>query len=233
MQSGADHLVDRVRLIGRDDPERVVAARTHLEHRAPLAQLGDQRRVFEDADAVTDALRAELGDRRADALRSRSLTRMRDDVHPGIACLAIGLREELRRELRFEPAQTDAEDQSAFVSLDRHLPDGELRVGRFARDVGDEADRRPGPGAADPNPFLDCVEQLVGSEIAQVQRRADEAFGVANPLRGLALVQPLDHLDDVFGLAHRLRGRDVHVDEVLEALEPEVVLPVLERDRRE
>jgi hypothetical protein len=66
-----------------------------------------------------------------------------------------------------------------------------------------------------------------------VQRGADEALGIPNPLGLLPGMEPFDHQHQIFGSHDRLRRGDVDVDEVLKTRERKVPLPVIERHGRQ
>jgi hypothetical protein len=139
----------------------------------------------------------------------------------------------MRRELFFEAAQTDTDDEAAPLTAQRQLEDGGLRMRIFARDVGNERDPRARHGLSAFDALRQRIEDLGGAQTAQVERHAHEAFAVANILAGLIDIELRDHQREVIGRSNRVGRLAVDVDEVRKVAEIEVAAPFLERGDRQ
>src|SRR6266404_2476511 len=143
---------DRAAHAGRDEPRQGVVGeradragadvreRADVEHDPASGELADEPRILLGADAVTQPVGAERLERAAHGGGACDLARMRDGAEPERLRPAEDVLVRLGRELRLEPAESDADDAAVAVArrpLDRrkrHL----LR--EAARDVRREAD---------------------------------------------------------------------------------------------
>src|SRR6266545_7381371 len=93
-----------------------------VQHDLALAQMRQQRRVVDAADAMTEALASQRVDSAPDARRADDLTGVSHDVQPGLSCRRVDLGERLGWVVHLVAADRPGDDAVAHVA-DRDLQD--------------------------------------------------------------------------------------------------------------
>ncbi len=94
-----EKLPQRMRRVAGHRAGLHVAGRTALQADAAVDEKFDQRRIFDGADAMPDALRAQQADGIPDTFRARGLAGMNGDMQAGVAHTWKMLAEKLAREI--------------------------------------------------------------------------------------------------------------------------------------
>jgi hypothetical protein len=168
-----------------DRPRTQVRDRADVEDDGPIRELSHQRRILDRADPVPDAVGAERLERAADRRRAGVLACVRHGAQPlGLRqCEHLGVR--LRRELRLQSAEPDA-DHAALAVLRRVRTTVCAFVQlRAAVDVRREADRDPVQLLGFLGAVAVAAEDLVPVHAARdALRRGEDALEVNGPVRG-------------------------------------------------
>src|SRR6185437_14554290 len=136
VDTGGDERRQRVLVERGDDPRAQVRDRADVEHHLPVGDLPHEAWILDRADPVPETIGAELLERAAHRRRPRDLAGVRDGGEPQLARKVERRRVRLRREVRLEPAQPDADDTAVAVASGP--ADELLRLGERepAHDVG-------------------------------------------------------------------------------------------------
>src|SRR5438094_303425 len=121
-------------------PGAEIRERADVEDGATAGQLADEPRVLSGADAVSEPVGLKRLERAANRFGSGRLARMRHRAEPQGLRKGEDLCVRLRRELRLEPPEADADD--AAVAVARRPLDGRpcLVLREPARDVRGQPD---------------------------------------------------------------------------------------------
>ena len=98
-----------------DDAGAEVRERADVEDGAAAGELRDEAGILDCADPVPDPVGAERLERAAHRLGAGCLAGVRDRAEPERAREPEDVRVRLRRELRLEPAEPDADDAAVAV----------------------------------------------------------------------------------------------------------------------
>src|SRR6266516_5026111 len=185
-----------------------------VEDRGAGGQLADEPGVLLGADPVAEPVGPERLERAADRRGAGDLARVRHRTEPERLRPLEDLLVRLRRELRLEPAEADADDAAVAVArgpLDRGH---RLLLGEAARDVGGEADLDAVELARLLRAVADALEDVLPrAAVTYPFGRAEDSLQIDRAVRGGLRRVVDDHLAVVLFLLQGIRGEDPDVDE--------------------